>query len=170
MDDSSRVRAWLNGGKDGNGRWVWNSVGEIAAGVGVAGSQVRFADVDGDRKADYLVVDAAGRVRTWHNNRGGSGAPWGDLGQIATGVGARMPRSASPTSTVTAADYLAVDEAGRLRAWLNDPAGGRTLAGEIATGIGASGDQVRLADLNGDRRADYLIVGGDSAVRAWLRR
>ncbi|GHJ08704.1 hypothetical protein TPA0907_30710 [Micromonospora humidisoli] len=171
VDDSSRVRAWLNGGKDGNGRWVWNSVGEIAAGVGVAGSQVRFADVDGDRKADYLVVDAAGRVRAWHNNRGGSGAPWGDLGLIATGVGVTDAEVRfADVNGDRRADYLAVDDAGRVRAWLNDPAGGWTLAGEIATGIGASGDQVRLADVNGDRRADYLIVGADSAVRAWLRR
>lgn len=36
------------------GKVQWVSVGEIAAGVGGRGDQIRFADLDGDGRAEYL--------------------------------------------------------------------------------------------------------------------
>ncbi len=40
--------------------------------------------------------------------------------------------------------------------------------GEIAGGVGASGRDIRLADLNGDGRDDYLAVKSNGAVDAWV--
>ena len=47
---------YLNGGQRPGG-WIWYSVPTIASGVGAAGgSAYRFADVNGDGRADYLAV------------------------------------------------------------------------------------------------------------------
>jgi lysophospholipase L1-like esterase len=58
---SGAAALYLNTGDFAN----WNAVGRVASGVG-AGKGVRFADIDGDGKADYLWidnVDGVGSVR-----------------------------------------------------------------------------------------------------------
>ncbi|KAA9377028.1 hypothetical protein F5972_21540 [Microbispora cellulosiformans] len=50
----------------------WNWAGEIATGAAPR-EQVRFADLNGDGRDDYLVVDDQGGVRAWFNN--GAGGP-----------------------------------------------------------------------------------------------
>ncbi|KAF2116429.1 hypothetical protein BDV96DRAFT_574106 [Lophiotrema nucula] len=39
--------------------------------------------------------------------------------------------------------------------------------GEIASGVGGLGRQVRLADLDGDGRADYITVKDDGSATVW---
>ncbi|MGP4092421.1 hypothetical protein [Streptomyces sp. KR55] len=39
--------------------------------------------------------------------------------------------------------------------------------GQIAAGTGANGE-VHLADINGDRLDDYLVVDQNGAVQAWI--
>jgi hypothetical protein len=39
----------------------WNDVGRVASGIG-AGEGVRFADIDGDGKADYLWIDSVSGI------------------------------------------------------------------------------------------------------------
>lgn len=114
------VDAWLNRG--GNGSGGWSALGQVAkGGTGATGDQVRFADVNGDRRSDYLVVAANGSVTAWLNNGG-------------------------------------------------DGAGGWSSAGQIASGVGATGDQVRFGDVNGDGFADYLLLEPNGAVSAWVNK
>src|SRR5690606_40172945 len=66
VNDDSSVRAWLNGGpKPSGGDWYWFPQGTIAGGVGASGADIRFADLDGDGRADYVKVigSASGRAR-----------------------------------------------------------------------------------------------------------
>lgn len=68
-------------------------------------------------------------------------------------------------------DYLVVQEQGQVRAWLNNGAAsgwGWTWKGEIASGVGATRDMVRLKDINGDGKADYLVVHDNGTIRGWL--
>ncbi|MGX2994827.1 FG-GAP-like repeat-containing protein [Streptomyces sp. JNUCC 64] len=170
VDAAGAVRVWLNQG--GTGVAGWTASGQVASGVGAPGSQIRFADVNADRYADYLVVDAAGAVRVWLNQGGTGLAGWTAAGQIASGVG--VPGDQIRLADMNAdgyADYLAVDAAGAVRAWLNKGGTGTagwTATGQIASGAGAPGNQVRFADVNADRRADYLVVDAGGGVRAWL--
>jgi hypothetical protein len=75
------------------------------------------------------------------------------------------------------ADYLWVHTNGSVEAWLNmgGPDNDTNAAkvgwqynGLVAGGIGAPGSSVMFADLNGDRRAEYLSVGLDGNVTAYL--
>ncbi|MFJ6167176.1 FG-GAP-like repeat-containing protein [Micromonospora orduensis] len=179
VNNDSSVQAWLNGGpKPGGGDYYWTAQGTIAGGVGVAGSSVRFADLNGDRRADFVVVGDNSSMRAWLNGgpkaSGGDWA-WIDQGTIAIGVGAAggSVRLADLDGD-RRADYIVVGDDSSVRAWLNggpNPAGGDylwTQQGTIAGGVGAAGGNVRFADLTGDGRADFVVVRDDSGVDLWM--
>ncbi|MFE0041955.1 FG-GAP-like repeat-containing protein [Streptomyces albireticuli] len=170
VDDNGAVRAFINNGGDNHGGWT--NYGTIATGNGTPGNKIRLADINGDRKADYLVVEDNGAVHAWLNNGGDKRGGWTDYGLIASGTGA--PSNNIRLADINAdgkADYLIVDDNGAVRAFINnggDNHGGWTNYGTIATGNGTPGNKIRFADINGDRKADYLIVDDNGAVRAFI--
>ncbi|MCM2387199.1 FG-GAP-like repeat-containing protein [Streptomyces albipurpureus] len=175
LKSNGAVNAWLNTPGDG-GLPSWQSWGEIAPGTGAPGSQVRFADLDGDARTDYLVVADNGSVRAWRNTPGIAGKPsWHSWGVYAAGVdgATRDALAFADISGDGRADYLTVNESGVIRAWINNGGEGRggwTNRGVFAVGVGASRDSLRLADINQDNKADYLVVSGNGSVRAWLNK
>ncbi|WP_083473261.1 FG-GAP-like repeat-containing protein [Frankia sp. R43] len=157
----------------------WENRGKVASGNGVAGrgSQVRFADLDGDHDADYLVLHTNGSVEAWRNDDAwinGSSA-WTSKGVVASGTGA-----AADARVVFADldgdlddDYLVVNADGSVDAWRNGDVlvNGKSAwngLGRIAAGTGNPGLKVRLADLDGDLDADYLVVNSDGSTTAWV--
>ncbi|WP_234371227.1 GDSL-type esterase/lipase family protein, partial [Streptomyces sp. XY431] len=48
--------------------------------------RVRWADFDGDGRADYVVLDDNGSVRVFLNKGGDGHGGWSDLGQVSTGM------------------------------------------------------------------------------------
>ncbi|MFD3655193.1 FG-GAP-like repeat-containing protein, partial [Streptomyces sp. NPDC058620] len=172
VDPNGAVRAWLNQG--GTGTSGWTGAGQIASGVTLAGGQVRFADVNADRYADYVIVDPDGAMRVWLNQGGTGTSGWTSAGQIASGVGVPADQVRFADANADGyADYLVVDSNRAVRAWLNKGGPGTsgwTSAGQIASGADAPGSSVRFADIDADRRADYLVVEPNGAVRAWLNK
>jgi hypothetical protein len=174
------VYAWLNGGWNGT-QWIWNYQGAVAPGAGYPGSEVQMADIDGDGKADYLVVNpTTGAVTAWlnggHDPTSPSGWDWNPQGVIAPGVGA--PGSEVQFADVNGdgkADYLVVGAGyGSVTAWFNgghdsnSPSGWDwNPQGVIAPGVGDPGSQIRFASLYGSGRADYLDVQPNSGVDGW---
>ncbi|MFF3504952.1 FG-GAP-like repeat-containing protein [Streptomyces sp. NPDC003247] len=173
VTDTGAVYLWtkITGG--------WVNRGKVAAGNGVPGrgSQVRFADLDGDHDADYLVVDDNGAVRAWRNDdvwiNGGSA--WHYMGTVAegTGTGGGSDIHFADLDGDLLDDYLVVHDDGSIDAWINDDVfvnghSAWTGLGLIAGGVGYPGSKVRLADLDGDKDADYLIVHSDGSTEAWL--
>ncbi|ARQ68497.1 hypothetical protein CAG99_06185 [Streptomyces marincola] len=166
---------WRNGGPPAGPGWTWHQQGSITA---ANTSQVVYADLNGDRRADYLQVNADGSVQAWLNGGpkpGGGDWYWTPQGTIAGGVGARGRNVRfTDLNGDGRADYVVVNADGSVQAWLNggpNPGGGDwywTPQGTIAGGVGAPGRNVRLADLNGDGRADYVVVNDSSSVQAWL--
>jgi FG-GAP-like repeat len=154
------VKALRNTGnlnKDANKR-NWDDLGTIAPGVsGVTGEMIRFADMNGDGLADFLMIAKDGSVRMSSNQ--------GLVGADVTNL-----RFADLTGDGKA-DMIYVDAVGRAFAWVNGGLGSWQNAGRIAT-IRADEDlsdsRILFADVNGDGRADYLIVYGNGAVKAWL--
>ncbi|WP_030248377.1 FG-GAP repeat domain-containing protein, partial [Streptomyces sp. NRRL S-350] len=92
---------------DGHG--TWQDIGQVASGLTTDASRVRFADIDGDGRTDYCVLDGNGGIRTYLNRGGDTSGGWADQGQIASG-----------------------------------------LTGDLS--------RIRLADINGDGRADYSVI------------
>ncbi|MGW2512259.1 FG-GAP-like repeat-containing protein [Streptomyces scopuliridis] len=175
VTDTGAVYLWtkITGG--------WVNRGKVAAGNGVAGrgAQVRFADIDGDHDADYLVVHSDGSVEAWRNDdvwvNGGSA--WHAKGTIAagTGTGGGTDIHFADIDGDVDDDYLVVHDDGSIDAWINDDVfanGGSAWKklGRISGGVGYPGSKVRLADLDGDKDADYLIVHSDGSTEAWLNK
>ncbi|MEU8764144.1 FG-GAP-like repeat-containing protein [Streptomyces sp. NPDC048659] len=170
--DNGNVAAWLNhGGETGGG---WQYLGRVATGLTTDRSRVRFADFDGDGKADYLMINPNGSVVVYLNHGGDPGGGWQNLGQVATGI------TNDPSKVRFAdfdgdgrTDYLNFDDGGQVFAHLNrggDIGGGWQWLGRIATGVTTDRSRVRFADFDGDGKADYQVVWPDGHVDAHLNR
>jgi lysophospholipase L1-like esterase len=169
VTSSGAVRVYLNrGGDAGDG---WPLVGQVATGLTTNPDQVRFADFDGDAKADYFLIAANGAV-TVYLNRGGDGhGGWINHGKVAGGLTTDASRVRLADYDGDAkVDYLWLNDAGAVQAWLNrggDGRGGWQGLGQVAPGAAADHDQVRFARYTADKRADYLRINLNGSVDAW---
>ncbi|MET9416171.1 FG-GAP-like repeat-containing protein [Streptomyces klenkii] len=175
VQSNGAVDAWRNN-NIGDSAGGWSGYGRIAGGVGAPGRNIRFADINGDGKADYLAVSDNGAVDAWINKSSGSTHDnWSSWGRIAGGVGApgRNIRFADINGDGKA-DFVTVDDKGAVNAWINqlsDKAHDKWDGwGTLASGVGAAGKNVRFADINGDGRADYVALDDNGAARAWLKK
>ncbi|MGW3955242.1 FG-GAP-like repeat-containing protein [Streptomyces sp. NPDC004752] len=167
------------------GQPAWVDAGTYKPADGVQGDQVRFADLNGDGRDDYLVVSSDSEVRAYINYPG----PDGKLKFVEWGVvfdEEPFSRNNLRFADVTGDgrdDILRVGAEGAVHVYRNqwDPAGGQVsdqptppewpLWLNWAGGTrGSSLEAVRFADGDGDGRADYLQVGLDGAVHAFLNR
>lgn len=88
---------------------------------------------------------------------------WTPIGNIASGVGVGAGVYFADMNGDGKDDYVFLDANGRASLWLN---GGRGQdgtwrwdnKGEIASGVGATREEIRLVDLDGDGKADYIYV------------
>ncbi len=178
------VDVWLDNGGDSAPGVPWDPWGRSAYGVGYQGADVRFADINGDGWADYVVIDPrTGAAKAWLNmgaNAAG-GFYWKELGQICPGFGATNSTSVTTMADMDGdgkADYVRIFSNGALEVYLNrgidttkPSTTGWFYAGHIAYGVGSSytASTVQFADIDGDGKPDYLsvdnITGAITAAR-----
>ncbi|MFD3538188.1 FG-GAP-like repeat-containing protein [Streptomyces sp. NPDC058662] len=87
FNDANNLDVWLNHGGDTAGSNGWQHTGRVTTATHDR-NRVRFADNDGDNKADYHLIQPDGKVDLYRNRGGdvvGAGG-WTAAGQIATGV------------------------------------------------------------------------------------
>ncbi|KAJ6438913.1 Lipase 1 [Purpureocillium lavendulum] len=175
---SGELTVFLNEGEDRASEpynWHWKPIGSIASGLG-PGRNVRFADIDGDGRDDYIFLHPKGGTTIYRNvfTRGGAGPHWTPLPEAdASGI-AQRPEEISfhDINHDGKADYVwtsAVD--GSVHVWLNNyPNKPAWLAqGQIATGVGTSGSCVKWASLLHGNYSDYIAVDPtNGAIAAWL--
>lgn len=145
----------------------------MARSVGKARSTIHFADLNGDGLDDYLSVDpSTGAVTMWQNRgsvNGTSTIRWTPLGIIANGAGAGAGVFFADMDGDGKDDYVWIDVNGAAALWLNGGVGedGKWIwisKGKIAAGVGGTRDEIRLADIDGDGKADYLLVNKSTGV------
>ncbi|MEU1819080.1 VCBS repeat-containing protein, partial [Streptomyces roseifaciens] len=140
------VKAWINNGGTNHGGW--ESFGTFATGVGEPGSRVRFADINGDGKSDYLTLQDDGVVKAWINNGGTNHGGWQERDIIIIGVG--QPGDRVRFADINGdgkSDYLTVQDNGAIEAWINNGGrghGGWGVNGTFASGVGEPESKVRI--------------------------
>ncbi|MGZ9934983.1 FG-GAP-like repeat-containing protein [Streptomyces sp. NC-S4] len=170
--DSGAVRVLLNRG--GDGRSGWEDYGQVATGLTTDRTRVRFADWDGDGKADYIWVSETGSVSVYLNRGGDGHGGWSLAADVATG----LTQDAEQVRFVDfdgdgRTDYALVRSDGPVTVFLNkggDGRGGWQDRGTVATGVTDDPARVRWTDFDGDGYADYSVVRPDGSVDSYLNR
>jgi lysophospholipase L1-like esterase len=166
------VTAFLNRGGDGRGGWL--GLGQVATGTTTDPTRARFADFDGDGRADYLTIASNGAVTAFLNRGGDGRGGWLGWGQVATGTTTDPARVRfADLDGDGRADYLTIAPNGAVTAFLNrggDGHGGWLGQGQVATGTTTDPSQVRFADFDGDGAADYAALATSGAVTLYLNR
>ncbi|KAL8880291.1 MAG: hypothetical protein Q9198_002274 [Flavoplaca austrocitrina] len=156
---SGSIIHYKNGGQQPDGKWSWNLSNNgrpIATGLG-PGRNVRLADMDGDGKADYLLLGTERGDAILYLNKGEKPGGWNWVAYnngkpIATGIGFSADNvQLKDIDGDGLADYLGIDpSSGATTAYRNlgpKPNGGwgwvpMNDAKPTATGIGSAGRNV----------------------------
>ncbi|KAL8929645.1 MAG: hypothetical protein Q9172_000324 [Xanthocarpia lactea] len=165
------VRLYTNNGLQSDGRhWNWvpiNNFEEIATGAGAKREMIHFADMDGDGKQDFNIVEPkSGAIVLYKNGGQQPDGKWTwipalDGKPIATGLGpGKLIRLADLDGTCTPGGPQPNGGWGWVP--MND-------AKPIATGIGSVGRDVLWGRMEKTNRYSYLGIAPNSgALRSYL--
>ncbi|MGW4215357.1 FG-GAP-like repeat-containing protein [Lentzea sp. NPDC004789] len=170
VDPDATIKAYRN---------VNGMNGSPFAGATVIGSapgetkRIKFADIDGDGRADRISLDADGRVRVYRNLFG-----LNDRGQstaFSTTPVIVKVTTAAPEAVRFAdidgdgkAEFITVNADMSVSAYRNLSGlgyGSYDTSQEI--GLGWTPDRTFFADITGDGKAEIVMVRADSAVVSW---
>ncbi|KAL8773359.1 MAG: hypothetical protein Q9209_001753 [Squamulea sp. 1 TL-2023] len=183
--DTGSVTVYLNRGPKAGapGNWVWDGPHNVAPGApGAKAANVLFADINGDGRPDYLVKNSNGGLDAYLNigkPKTIDGIQWKPAGHIAQGFGSD-DISMADINGDGRADYLqwGSDNKGSLTGYLNyrtekeGQPGWASTGGidSVAGGTGRSSEWTRLADFNGDGKADYAVVGDSGELDVYINK
>ncbi|MFJ6252829.1 MULTISPECIES: FG-GAP-like repeat-containing protein [unclassified Streptomyces] len=180
ISPTGAATAWLNRNAGGKITWVYR--GEIAMGTGLGPDRVFFADLDNDRRDDYIVIRPNNVIDAYYN-RGGDTVDkdnWhaGFEPHLNYGRGTNIPVDRIRFADVNGdgrADYIRlVDFSTKIDVWYNrggDTPGhdGWEEGGAILANLTPrTNQQIEFADLNCDRKADYIALDPNGVPRAWF--
>jgi hypothetical protein len=85
ISPNGEVTAYKNGGPGASsGQWNWAPLGVISNGLpSNTRESIRFADMDGDGRADFLILGDAGSTTAYLNYGYGDRPTWRSMGIIA---------------------------------------------------------------------------------------
>ena len=191
VSTNGSVHAFYNqGGPKGGDDAVqvsWQDQGIITPGSVVCAyrSQIQFADLDGDGRAEYLLVHPNGSVEAWLNQGSKDSAnpakiSWLYQGLIFAGIGENGAGTRfADLDGSGKADYIFVAANGSLTALANtgpkDPQNPARVSFApftvLAPDAVATRDEIVFADINGDGRADLLVVSrSNGSVQEWANQ
>ncbi|GIM94809.1 hypothetical protein Ato02nite_066020 [Paractinoplanes toevensis] len=145
-------------------------------------SRIRFVDVTGGGRADYLVIEPDDTTTAWLN----LGILNKQAVPITNGVGWSAPVKlsgplASPREIRYAdingdkrADRILITAKGGARAWINEGPTGQVGTfrdiGRIAADSGLPPKEIQFADMDGDGKADFSRIGWTAVTHTWLNK
>ncbi|MFJ6720979.1 MULTISPECIES: FG-GAP-like repeat-containing protein [unclassified Streptomyces] len=171
--DNGAVSVKLNrGGNSGAG---WQNMNQVATGLTTDRTRARFADWDGDGKADYILVNANGSLVVYLNRGGDGRGGWVSAGQVGTGATTNQDQVRfADFDGDGKADYTTIADNGSVVAYVNrggdTGGGGWQVLNQVASGTTTDRSRVRLADIDGDGRADYITIATNGSVSAYANR
>ena len=179
-DQDGKIIAYVNGGQDSQAHlgWIWipqNGGKPITTVVRAHRDYIHLADINGDGKADYIVVDPINEVVNCGYNGGANNKT--NAGWMWIPQGHRSRNRIRNWSQIRGhgrrrkADYTFLSETGKATVYINK-------VGEIAvmlnngqpinSGVGAYRKDIQFADLNGDGRSNYTWVHPlDGSINVW---
>ncbi|KAE8155227.1 hypothetical protein BDV25DRAFT_146356 [Aspergillus avenaceus] len=168
--DTGEAEVWLNKWSDGEGSFEYQGVltGNASCtqgwGVGLGDLGLRFADLDGDGRADYLCMEENGRTDGWLNKGENK---FQSIGQVK--LSENYDRANHRWTDVNGdrmADFLWVDKFnGNTKVWINQgpvPIAGSNWKWEVQDGVRYTGvdrgANMHFPNLGGLGRADFHQV------------
>ncbi|MDJ1132990.1 GDSL-type esterase/lipase family protein [Streptomyces iconiensis] len=144
-----------------------------------ASTQIRFADVTGGGRDDYLLIEPDGSTTAWYNRdfqlaNGRKYLDWTPPQNISGPL--QNPRQIryADINGDKRDDRLLITAKGGVRAWINEGAkgaGGKYRdIGRIAGDSGLPPKDIKFADMNGDGKADFVRIGWTGVAHAWLNK
>ncbi|KAF4944222.1 hypothetical protein FSARC_14725 [Fusarium sarcochroum] len=174
--DNGDIRCWRNGGLGARAEY-WQDLGKVAPGRDMGDIEgVRFVDINGDGRSDWLWIDKTGKVTTFINQRGdgkGMVPSWLDAGVTHGGMGqstqGREYIMFGRLYDSSRRDYAWLDWGGsckltkcavELKAWKNTGHGGKF----------QKGDGAKWGDMSGSGFDDYIWVSPDGQINVFQNR
>ncbi|KAI0531835.1 hypothetical protein GGR58DRAFT_508047 [Xylaria digitata] len=161
------IYGWINGLRNENDVWQWKDIGRIAGDIGATKDNLQMADLNADGRDDLMIVDqSTGEVTAWLNTGTGDMPSYSSIGVIVT-TGTGGAGDMAILGDVTGggrADFMTVGGGGKTKGLINCPettAQPPRFVSPFTFAAGPSGaeqDAVRLVDMTGDGRLDYLLV------------
>lgn len=145
---------------------------------GAESDEVRLADMTGDGKVDYMLVDEDGKVTLWENKgtggkyQPGEGVVLCDCEfylHLLLGRALILIRCGRVVDGDGVSDYFWLDEKGRGWGYLNVGMGSNAWhdLGQITNGPVRDRNLLRMGVLTHSGRADYILVEEDTGRALW---
>ncbi|KAL8673068.1 MAG: hypothetical protein Q9168_002491 [Polycauliona sp. 1 TL-2023] len=180
ISQNGQISVWLNGRANSSAPFMWswfsqNNGRPIAEGVGASWEQYRFADIDGDGKADMIIVDATGNMTALLNNGPADTQPlgwmWTEIGQISPAVGDPAGVRFADMTGDGKADLIWLDEVSIVFLLKQIEYTPRSVLWLTLRQDATHPQDMRLIDVDGDQKADAVWVQpSDGSISVWLNR
>ncbi|KAI4141771.1 MAG: hypothetical protein LQ341_003437 [Variospora aurantia] len=188
ITEDGRISVWLNGQANAQAPFGWdwfaqNNQQPVVSGINAKREQYRLADIDGDGKADLVIIELkTGAISAWLNNgpdtdASPQGWDWAPVGQIGVSVANAANAHFADVTGDGKADLLWLDEASMLTIYRNDydsTAHHWSWPKSTETPIDLriqNPKDIRFADIDGDQKADAIVIHPwDGAAVVWLNR
>ncbi|WP_394825676.1 FG-GAP repeat domain-containing protein [Pendulispora albinea] len=166
LHDNGDIQAWYN--VAGFKEMPWG--GSVTIGRGFSDpSRVRFADLDGDGYSDIIAIQENGDVQAWHNGGAFKEMPWDGAAIIGRDFFDPNRVRLADLDGDGRAEIMAIQENGDIQAWHNG-GGFKEMPWDGAAIIGRGfldPNEVQLADLDGDGRAEIMAIHPNGEIQAW---
>ncbi|WP_406188136.1 FG-GAP-like repeat-containing protein [Streptomyces anulatus] len=179
---------WWNGGiKDNRLRTGEPHKNSYVPAPRADGDALRFGDIDGDGWPDCMVVDKTGGVatHTWVEGNpagermcqkeygGDADVPWPDTAGIVPDLKEIQFADVDGDGRV---DYLRIEPSSKVTVWYNETVKGKDGPAQVGwsspemLSTHVFDREIRYADLDGNGRADPILITPKGGARAWLTR